>query len=72
MYAFTRRLEDTELLVLANVSGEPASAAAIPDAERWPEAELLIANVRERGQAPLLQLAPWEARAYRLSARPPG
>src|SRR5215203_6105630 len=66
VYAFTRRLGDTELLVVANFSGEPASAAGIPDAERWAQAELLIANAQERGQAPFLQLDPWEARAYRL------
>jgi oligo-1,6-glucosidase len=70
VYAFTRRLGETELLVVANFSSEPASAAAIPDAERWAQAELLIANVQERGQAPFLQLEPWEARAYRLSGRP--
>ena len=34
VYAFTREHEGTELLVLVNVSGEPASAAGIPDAER--------------------------------------
>ena len=65
VYAYTRRLEDTELLVVANVSGEPASAAGIPDAERWADAELLITNVQERGQTPLLRLEPWEARVYR-------
>ena len=66
IYAYTRRLGDTELLVVANVSGEPASAAGIPDAGRWADAELLITNVRESGQTLLLQ--PWEARAYRLTA----
>jgi len=66
VYAFTRRLGDTELLIVANVSGEPASAAGIPDAERWSRAELLITNAQERGQAPFLQLGPWEAAVYRL------
>ena len=70
VYAFTRRLGDTELLVVANFGGEAASAAGIPAAERWEQAELLIANVQERDRAPFLQLAPWEARAYRLSGRP--
>jgi oligo-1,6-glucosidase len=68
VYAYTRRLGDTELLVVANVSGEPASAEGIPDAGRWADAELLITNLQERGQAPLLRLEPWEARAYRLRA----
>ena len=31
VYAFTRRHDGTELLVLANVSGEPASAVSAPD-----------------------------------------
>ena len=70
VYAYTRRLGDTELLVVANVSGEPASAAGIPDAERWEHAELLIANVQERGQTPFLQLEPWEARVYRRVTAP--
>ena len=65
VYAYTRRLGGTELLVVANVSGEPASAAGIPDAERWADAELLITNVQERGQTALLRLEPWEARVYR-------
>ena len=58
VYAFTRRLDDTELLVVANVSGEPASAAGIPDAERWAGAELLITNVQERGQSAFLAARP--------------
>jgi oligo-1,6-glucosidase len=65
VYAYTRRLGDTELLVVANVSGEPASAEGVPDAERWADAELLIANVQARGQTPSLRLEPWEARVYR-------
>ena len=48
LYAFTRRLDGDELLVLGNLCAEPASAAAIPDAERWAEAELLITNARAR------------------------
>ena len=70
VYAFTRRLGDTELLVVANFSGEPASAAGIPDAEGWAGAELVIANVQERGQTPFLQLEPWEARVYRRVTAP--
>jgi oligo-1,6-glucosidase len=58
VYAYTRALEGTELLVVVNVSGEPATADVIPDA-----AELLLTNVQERGQTPFLR--PWEARVYR-------
>jgi oligo-1,6-glucosidase len=62
VYAFTRRLGDVELLVVANVSGEPANAA-VPDAEAWARAELLLTNAGpEPGD---LSLEPWEARVYR-------
>jgi oligo-1,6-glucosidase len=65
VYAFTRALGDTELLVVANFSGEPASAAGVPDAERWAGAELVITN---GDPAPAgLELGPWEARVYRLT-----
>ncbi len=70
VYAFTRRLGDTVLLVVANFSGEPASAAGLPDAEGWTGAELLITNVQERGQTPVLRLEPWEARVYRRVTAP--
>jgi oligo-1,6-glucosidase len=60
VYAFTRRLGGTELLVVANFSGEPVTPE-VPDAERWVGAELLIGD-----GGPGLALGPWEARAYRL------
>ena len=63
VYAFTRSLDGTELLVVVNVSGEEASFEAIPDAGAWAAEELVLTNVRERGQTPALQ--PWEARVYR-------
>jgi oligo-1,6-glucosidase len=62
VYAFTRRLGDTELLVLGNFSGEPASPD-VPDAAAWAAAELLITNVPAPGDG--LALQPWEARVYR-------
>ena len=43
LYAFTRRLGEVELLVLGNFSGRPATAA-IPDAEAWAGAELVLSN----------------------------
>jgi oligo-1,6-glucosidase len=60
VYAFTRRLEATELLVVANFSGEEDVAADVPG---WAGAELLLVNVAE--PAPELVLGPWEARVYR-------
>jgi oligo-1,6-glucosidase len=64
VYAYTRRLGDVALLVVANLSGEPAKAE-VPDADAWSEAELVLANLGadERGEG--LTLAPWEARVYR-------
>ena len=63
VYAFTRALDGTELLVVVNVSGEPASAAGIPDAEAWAGAELVLTNAEPEPQG--LELGPWEARVYR-------
>jgi oligo-1,6-glucosidase len=62
VYAFTRRLGDVELLVLVNVSGEPA-APEVPDAAAWAKAELLLSNVNS--DASSLVLEPWEARVHK-------
>jgi oligo-1,6-glucosidase len=66
VYAFTRRHGDTELLVLANFSGEP-STIEVPDAGRWQEGELVLANypadTPENFQR--LTLRPFEACVYR-------
>ncbi len=69
VYAFTRALDGVELLVAANVSGEPA-VAAVPDAAGWAGAEVLVPNVDEPASAPELRLAPWEALVLRR--RPAG
>jgi len=53
VYAFTRRHEDTELLVLGNFSGDEVPV----DLTGWEDAELLIG---EPGEA----LRPWESRVY--------
>ena len=60
VYAFTRRHAGTELLVLANLSGEPADVELPPG---WAGAELVLANVAEPGAGGAL--APWEARIHR-------
>jgi oligo-1,6-glucosidase len=64
VYAFTRRLQDTELLVVANFSGEEDVAADVPDAAEWARAELLLTNVAGADPARFV-LEPWEARVYR-------
>jgi oligo-1,6-glucosidase len=56
VYAFTRRLGDTELLVLGNFSAD----AATPEVPGWGGEEVVIG---EPGDG--LTLAPWEGRAYR-------
>jgi oligo-1,6-glucosidase len=65
VYAFTRRHNNTELLVLANFSGEPATIE-VPDADRWGGTELVLANVPEPDELETwLTLQPWEARIHR-------
>ncbi|MFC6287070.1 alpha-glucosidase [Nocardioides sp. GCM10027113] len=74
VYAFTRRLGATELLVLANFSAEPVRPALEGELEGWPEAwldaELVLGNLAGEpggdvtaGTGP--ELAPWEARVLR-------
>ena len=64
VYAYVRALDGVELMVLANVSGEPA-APALPDAAAWTGAEVLVPNVEDPACAPELRLAPWEALVLR-------
>ena len=61
IYAYTRRLDGVEVLVLANWSGE-AVDVDLPDADAWAAAELLLATCEP---GPGLRLAPWEARVLR-------
>jgi oligo-1,6-glucosidase len=65
VYAFIRRYGDTELLVLANFSGAPA-AIEVPDADRWQDADLILANVPVPAALRVrVTLQPWEARVHR-------
>ena len=67
VYAFTRRLDDVELLVLGNFSGDVSAAAeAIDDAGAWAATELVIGNYPPPLR-PDLTLRPWESRVYRRS-----
>ena len=65
VYAFTRRLGDSELLVLGNFSGD-AVAAGVPDAERWAGAELIVGEAN----GDPLALRPWEGRVLRARPAP--
>jgi len=67
IWAFTRRLGTTELLVVANLSDGPAGAA-IPGSGDWAAAELLLSNYPPPADATFV-LRAWEARVYRHSGR---
>ena len=60
VYAFLRRLDDVELLVLCNVSGDPVEVD-IPDIAEWTSQPVLIGNV-DGSTGPVLQ--PWEGRVH--------
>ena len=62
LYAYTRRLGDTELLVIGNFSGE-AAKADIDDAAAWTSAELVLTNTAAPPDD--LTLGPWQAVVYR-------
>ena len=69
VYAFTRTLDDVQLLVVGNFTGREV-VAAVPGAEAWAEAELVLGNVDPAPSAPSstgIALAPWEARVYKRS-----
>ena len=61
LYAYTRRLGGTELLVIGNFTGETVRAG-LEDAIAWEDAELVLTNVAEPAG---LTLAPWQAVVYR-------
>jgi oligo-1,6-glucosidase len=63
LYAFTRRLGGTELLVIGNFSGETVRAG-IDDAAAWASAELVLTNTATPPSGDLT-LGPWQAVVYR-------
>jgi oligo-1,6-glucosidase len=65
VYAFTRTLAGTSLLVLVNVSGTE-QAVDLPDADRWAGAELVLGNL-DGDPAAGVPLRPWEARVHRVT-----
>jgi oligo-1,6-glucosidase len=66
VYAFTRRLDNVELLVVANFSDE-ATAVDLPGARAWADAELLLSNYPgDTGPAArTVTLRAWEARVHK-------
>ena len=66
VYAFTRCLAGTSLLVLANFSESDVSVD-LPDAERWAGAALVIGNYADAAApAAAVTLRPWEAQVHRV------
>ncbi|HJR37442.1 MAG TPA: alpha-glucosidase [Nocardioidaceae bacterium] len=64
VYAFTRRFQEDELLVLGNFSAEQQQVE-VHDVESWLAAELLLTNVaQEEPPTASIHLAPWESRIY--------
>jgi oligo-1,6-glucosidase len=61
VYAFTRRLDDVELLVLGNFSRDRV-IVDLPDAEAWVGTEVLVGAEPAPG---VLTLGPWEGRVHR-------
>jgi oligo-1,6-glucosidase len=67
VYAFIRSRHGVELLVLGNFSGDTVPAA-VPDAEKWADAELMIGNYPAPDDAAgAVRPRPWETRVYRRS-----
>jgi oligo-1,6-glucosidase len=65
VYAFTRTLGSTALLVLGNFSGDVIDVE-VPDGERWTAAELVLGtHPRMQDKGGLVRLRPWEAKVYR-------
>lgn len=63
VYAFLRRHEGTEVLVVTNLTGAEANAGSLPGALAWLEAELLLMNYP--GVPTSWRLRPYESRVYR-------
>jgi len=66
IWAFLRRGRDAELLVAANFSADPVSAA-LPLDTGWADAEIVLASDPDRSprHLPELALAPWESVIWR-------
>lgn len=67
IYAFTRHLEDTSLLVEANLSDVEGVRPDLPDVEAWSGAEPVLSNAAT-STAPGEPLGAWEARVHLLRA----
>jgi oligo-1,6-glucosidase len=65
IYAYLRRLGGTELLVIANFSGQNVDPKDLPEYDAWAAAGLILSNYPPDMDRASLGLRPWEARVYR-------
>ncbi len=74
VYAFTRRLGRTELLVLGNFGATPRDVV-VPDVAVWAAADVVAGDPPADGPGgcpgSALRLGPWEGRAYRRRTADP-
>jgi len=63
IYAYTRSLDGTTMLVLGNFSDDEAPVE-IDDADAWSASELVIGNYPAQEPASGITLRPWETRVY--------
>ncbi|WP_223693896.1 glycoside hydrolase family 13 protein [Leifsonia poae] len=66
LFAFTRELNGVRLLVLVNLSGEPAEYE-LPSAAEWVGAEFVLGNLPNGTRAVDGSLAPWQALVLRTA-----
>jgi oligo-1,6-glucosidase len=60
IFAYVRRLNDRRMLVLVNLTGEPA-AYELPDGQQWLGAEFVLGNLPAGTREADGTLAPWQA-----------
>ncbi len=65
LYAYLRTLGDAQVLVVANLSDQPADAAVLPDAEAWLAADRVLDSGPD--DPATWVLGPWAARVRRRS-----
>ncbi len=63
VFAFTRTLDDRELLVLVNLTGDPTDYD-VGEVPGWEGAELVLGNIPDAEPAADGRLAPWQAQVF--------
>ncbi|WP_426518613.1 glycoside hydrolase family 13 protein [Diaminobutyricibacter sp. McL0618] len=63
VFAYTRTLDERQLLVLVNLSGE-AAEYDVDEITGWEDAELVLGNIPDAVPAADGRLAPWQAQVF--------